>query len=789
MTQYRTTPTLDALLGRLSRALRRNLWLYGLGTALAGAAVWLLFMYGADRLLKLPGPIRLFHTIVLVAGTGWLLRRALFARAKALPSKSGLAMMAQEALPEDVPRDDRFVAALQLRESVDPAHPSAPLVQQLLDDAETAAPRAQLSRVIDGRAPRRRVAMAAAATLVTAGVLGAQPAMARIFAARMLGGDTSWPRDTTLSLEIPGATAAVSVDDSDPEVIRVRAARGTDVPILVRAAGVIPDFVTVRFEESGQSVEVGESGPASFSTILPSIQEATTLTVVGGDDRRGVPRVEIEVLQPPDLADLVFEVRPPAYSGLPERTLRGEATARVLEGSTVTVSILPDPLDATGIARTFPAGDAIELASAPFPAATSADGLAPESAGDAPPSPTGLRFEHVATDSLRFRVELTDGSGLTNPDPALFGIEAYPDRAPELVVLSPAKVELPVVLGSAIPVRLIARDDFDVASLALEVRDPRSGDVLETLALETTDAEPTVGRGGRADDAVAALRLTELTELAAQGLSAQGTAPLAEGSTLDLVAVARDGRAPEPNQVSSSPISVRVVSLDEFLRRQRDALRVAAEDVVRIKDRVERAEIDFELLLATVSGDSAELPSPGRIAAALGDARRAEGDLSSLARDLAAIAAGMIHSRIDERAGPLETRLMELHALSPAERGFPAATWRTLSSELAAGQLGAPGRAAALVRVTGMATEASATGARRVIDELTAARAAADVASARTSLAAAARAMADLRDTITVLAGELGEWDSMQSIQARTRDILNSSKNLEARLKKQAEKK
>ena len=45
------TPRLDAVLRRLDGSLRRSIWLYGLGTAVAGAALWLLFMYGADRLL------------------------------------------------------------------------------------------------------------------------------------------------------------------------------------------------------------------------------------------------------------------------------------------------------------------------------------------------------------------------------------------------------------------------------------------------------------------------------------------------------------------------------------------------------------------------------------------------------------------------------------------------------------------------------------------------------------------------------------------------------------------
>ncbi len=126
-----STPRLDALLARLRGTLLRNVWLHGLGTALAAAAAWLVFMYGADRMLKLPAPIRWIHLAVLVGGTLYLLRRSLFAHRARMPDKAGLAMLAQRALPDDVPRDDRFVSALQLRSSVRADAPSAPLVDRV----------------------------------------------------------------------------------------------------------------------------------------------------------------------------------------------------------------------------------------------------------------------------------------------------------------------------------------------------------------------------------------------------------------------------------------------------------------------------------------------------------------------------------------------------------------------------------------------------------------------------------------------------------------------------------
>ena len=68
------TPRLDAVLGRLEGSLRRSIWLYGLGTAVAGAALWLLFMYGADRLLQAMLRPAAADQGVLAGQTGGLVR-------------------------------------------------------------------------------------------------------------------------------------------------------------------------------------------------------------------------------------------------------------------------------------------------------------------------------------------------------------------------------------------------------------------------------------------------------------------------------------------------------------------------------------------------------------------------------------------------------------------------------------------------------------------------------------------------------------------------------------------
>jgi hypothetical protein len=729
-------------------------------------------MYAADRLLRLPAPVRILHLSVLAGGTLYLLRRSLLQHVRALPGRPELAMLAERAVEEDR-RQDLFVSAVQLDGSVPADSPAAELVRDVAARAEDLASSVDLRRVTDGRGPRRRMATALVALAAAATGLSAEPAMARIFAARMLGANVAWPRATTLEVSVPDDAPGLEVQRPDEESILVRAARGSDVPLIVTALGDQPEFVTVTFE-SGTSIEVGPSGPGQYRTLLPSLQESTSLTVVGGDDDRGIPRIVVDVLQPPDIAGLAFVIEPPAYAGLPSRT-ESETKVSVLAGSRVTVHVKTDPEDATGVARTFPDDLVRELEPGPFPTLgpAPAEGVAPA------PSP-GLSFSDVMVQSLRFRVELTDAAGLGNPDPALFGIEVVPDRRPELLVLAPGRSETEVVEGGVVPLRVLVRDDFGVGGVQLEGRDAATDAVLDSRPLEVAlVSDPTTSSEGR----------TRVAALASTPMEVKALFPPAEslvGSVTALFVEAKDTREPEPNVSRTSALLVRVVSTDEFMRGQRDGLSAAAEAVERLDRTMEPAKRDLQALLASLSGDAAELPDPGALIRAANEARRQRGDLRSIARDLSGLAEAMIYSRLDERSGALERRLAELTAAS-TERSFDDEAWAAISGELAAGQLGNPERAGDLVRIVGLALEATGPRMEAWISSLEAVRDAGDLESARSALAEADLRLTELRATMDRLTGELGEWDSLQSVLSLTRDILSRQKNLKERTRKAAE--
>ena len=66
----RRTPQARRLLESLRKRLIRQVLMYGLGTVLGVAAVWLLFAYVADWGLRVPKVVRVFHGVTFFALVG-----------------------------------------------------------------------------------------------------------------------------------------------------------------------------------------------------------------------------------------------------------------------------------------------------------------------------------------------------------------------------------------------------------------------------------------------------------------------------------------------------------------------------------------------------------------------------------------------------------------------------------------------------------------------------------------------------------------------------------------------
>lgn len=764
------SPRLDALLVRLRARLTRQVLCHGLGTVVAVAAGWLVFAFLADWLLHVPGPVRLVHTLVLVALPLFFLRRELLGRLRRIPDRTGLALLVERAHPG---LKQLLVSAVQLDPSAADDE-TRPLIEHVVADAEQTVENIDLDPVIDSRGPRQRLALGVLVSLAAFAVLSWNASLSSIFFQRMLGGDVPWPQRTYLSVEIPIVGDRAQVE-ATPTEIHVRLARGSDVPVLVRADGAIPDEVTLRFS-NGHTAVLSSGGTPLFRTVLRSVHEDLEFQAVGGDDRDGMPSVRLTVLQPPDVAGLALRVTPPAYSGLPAR-IEYDVDLEVLQGTELQVFMLPDPLEARGIVRLLPEDRELALEAAPFPARP-ADGEQGDEDPDAL-AQEGLSFTFVARESLRYRFELTDASGLPNPDPGLFGVQVYEDRRPEVLLLSPSRAEVDIVAGGALPLRARVEDDFGLREIRYEVRASQDDDQpLVSAALASVEVSHEAGQpAGVSRAARARLEVDDLTA---------GSA-ISEGSELSMRVTAEDNCAPEANVTLSAPVRLRIVSADDFLRRLQDQLARASEQANRLSQLQQKQQRRTRELLTALSSDDMEAGGDSsEVGALLTGQRRVQGDSRALARDLAGVAESLLYSRVDDRAGPLLESLDERLA-SFSERSFRPEPWRAVASAYADGQLGSAGLAGQLVNIVGLALSISEDHTASASDSMAAALESTAPGGVREAVAAAFDHQGVAMERIDELLEQLAEWDNYQSILTLTRDLLNGQQNLSERTRQFAQ--
>lgn len=751
MSDRPSTPHVERLLERLDRRLRRHVFRHGAGRVLLGASGWLLAMFLLDRWLHLPAAVRWVHLGILLFVPAWLVWREWLGPLRRLPDRAGLAVLVERAHPELA---NLLVSAVELREAAPTDPLTDELVRRVLARADARAAELDLAGVDDPRGPRRAFAGGLVAAAVCGLVLASSGEDARIFFKRIAGGGLTWPRRTTLLLEVPATATRLAVEPT-ADGLRVLAARGGDVPIVVRAEGEVPDEVILH-DTTGRREVMPPSRGKLFRTLLRSVQEDFELWATGGDDNDSKPRVRVEVLSPPDVAALAISIEPPAYTGLEPRVVH-DADAEVLAGSRLRVAIVPEPPQARGRVRLLPEDRTLELRPVEWPGEGNDEAQAP---------PVALGFELVPESTVRFLFELTDDRGLPNPDPGLFSILVREDRPPEVLVLAPARTEFETVPGGALPLRVRATDDFGVAALAWRV----DGGDERALASRPLRPDELPGRGARSGRF--ASRRLEVAELLPPE-------DLAEGAIARIEVLARDVRAPRPQTATSPELRVRIVSTDELLRRLQDRLARARASVGDLVDLQREKLARSEELAAALEGDEPDAaPRPAEISAVLTGERRVQGDARSVARELAAASESVLYARLDERAGPLLDELERRQADLSDQRFHPEA-WQGLSASPA--RTSASGLAGRLVDATELALAISEGSTAQAVAALAAARDADDAGALAEGLARARSAERTALGQLETLLEQLAEWDNFQSVLSLTRDILGRQKNLEER--------
>jgi hypothetical protein len=803
------TPRLEALLAQLRARLARGIWFHGLGTLAAVGSAWLLWCYVADRVLRVPTPVRALHLLAWFVLTAWVAWRFGWQPLRRIPDRSGLALLAELARSgaQAGPSDDLLVSAVELqstREAADVARDPAraELVTSVLARAEQRAGAVSLERVFEPRAVRARLWLGLASAGVLVLLAALDPASARLFAARFWLSSKPWPQATQLCFQVqqgPGALdaggSAVAGEIFERGRHEIQVARGADVALAVLARGKVPRSVELRSSSGSRELLAASSG-GTFRALLRGLREPVEIHAVGGDDTDREPTLVIQVLDAPDVAALAVAIQPPAYSGLPARAVEGGQDVQVLAGSTLRVVMRPQPSDASAVARLLPEDRLLELSPMPWPFAPS-DAPGPlDAAVEA--ATEGLGFQLVAERSLRYRFELRSPEGLENPSPGLYSIDVQADRKPQVEWLAPARSEIDQVIGGTLRLLGRAEDDFGVARVELSVR--RSGTAEpHVMELDCAPAENPFGaereRGARA--LVAGVRL-ELGQWFAPdsapaphtegGADGDGGA-LSEGDVLELELAAFDQcPAPQP-QVSRTPgLRVRLVSQEEFLRRLQDRLsrtRVkAAELEVLQRARTARTR---ELLEALGTQGSAPTEAAASLTAALAGQRRAQSDAEALARELAGALENVLYARIDPM-GEAALELLDRRLASARSRGFQWSAFQAVveGDSTAVGASGT-GLSAQLTPMVGL-------GLSLARKDTNAAVAALEEASRLTRASEQSGALERAREhqlqaeaRLAELVERLSEWDNFQSVLTLSREILSRQKSLKERLSKQPE--
>lgn len=756
------TPALEGLLERIRRRLVLASGLQGLGVLLVAAALWALFAFVADWGLSVPRVVRVMHGVLLfllpAAAAWWFGWRML----RALPNRAHLALFAERADPDT---HEELVSAVQFQEdprAVSPLEES--LRQRVLERAEARAANLDPRSLFDLRRPAGLLAGGFLAWIGLGGALASQPEYAIAFFNRMLGGDHPWPQRTVLSIEVPLADGRARVERESGGVLSVQVARGTDVPVLVRAEGQVPRDVWLDFG-TGRRVPLAAAGQGSFRTVLPKVQENLVFRALGGDDRGLTTRVRLEVLQAPEILGVALEVQPPAHTGLPAERIV-DRDARVVAGSRLSLVILTDPPDVTASALLLPENRREPLLSRPYP----------PSPGDAPGDAVALGhgFEFTAERSLRLRFELTDERGLTNPDPGLLAIDVVPDRPPEVELLAPMRSDVETTAIGAVALRVRAEDDFGLTTLGWRARAGADDSAVAEGEFELLPppgetqgpGTPRRAQGHRRID------LADLGEALPGGL---------EGRTFSLEGFARDNQAPVA-EGTSPRVRVRVLGQDELLRRVQERLGRIQTQATQLAHLQRERRARVEELLETLAGEDNLDGVDGRaVQGALHGQRRVEGDAEALVRELAGVLELALYARLDDKAGALLDTLDELLAAEPG-RSFRLEPWSALVAR--AGEMTQAGFAGHLVGLVGLGLDVRQAGAAEASAALERASQVSSASERRRELMAALDAQSRTLESIEDLLERLSEWDDFQSVLALTRDLLERQRNLRERTRR-----
>lgn len=421
---------------RLQALARRELrvsWAEGALWMLVAICSLILVQGTLDWLFDLPRWIRAGFLLADILVFGFLLLRFGIHPWRQRLTPEEAALRAERHWPD---LRTELISAVQLARRPDG---SPILVEAMLAHMAARISRFDLRLAVAWGRLRRLLLLAMALLLLTGGLLAWLAPKSFLLLERMLLRNVPLPTQTIVT--------AISGNFSIPV--------GQTIELSARATGAIPRSGRIEVTYEGRRPEMvtispKPSSPDVFSLQLPNIQQPLTYRFFLNDGRGEEWRVEL--IHPPVVSEIAFEVTPPPYTGLPPARLAAGSLS-VLAGSRLEISgkssqpLLRAQLALAGEERSIP--------------------MKPEGAGR-----TGFRaaLEVPAKGLEGFWVELTNDRKVASQNNTIYPVAVVPDRPPEIVFAEGQPDKSNLIATQRPRRRFEVRDDFRVEQVFLCVQ-------------------------------------------------------------------------------------------------------------------------------------------------------------------------------------------------------------------------------------------------------------------------------------------------------------------------------
>lgn len=238
----------------------------------------------------------------------------------------------------------------------------------------------------------------------------------------------------------------------------VQAVPGSTVRVRVRITGERPARLAVRQVIGETSTVVQVPVPPGAMTVdytFPNLQRSLTYTVTGGDFTTPVHTIEVPL--PPQVNLVRATLQLPGYTRLaPQKIETSGGDLEALHGTRAALTFVLDQ----------PADEAVLWLEAGL--GKGATNAAPRQVALRRLSPTEFSGELTFAEVAAYHVRVQRGKQA--PGPSLrYGLRVLPDQPPQLA-LSGLDKQTEVQLGSVLPLKLVASDDYGLTEVGLFAR-------------------------------------------------------------------------------------------------------------------------------------------------------------------------------------------------------------------------------------------------------------------------------------------------------------------------------